>query len=161
MLQARSGFAAAVLVRLSFGRRLVRVDLHRQAKSVHAGFAQDKSYSRGIIRVDGQPKLAAPITPDSGDTLSPFVTLDIRSVSPPGPSGARCPADVRGRASVGGGSSKKFDSAYTSKGRIAAAVLENRSPKGRLPALVAPAADACSQQPRAEQEHRAGFWDCC
>jgi len=41
------------------------------AKSQHAGFANDKSYYRGIIRVDGQPKLSAPITPFSGDTALP------------------------------------------------------------------------------------------
>jgi len=49
------------------------------AKSMHAGFASDTSYYRGIIRVDGQPKLAAPITPLNGSTLSPFVVLETRS----------------------------------------------------------------------------------
>ncbi len=49
------------------------------AKSGHAGFATDTSYYRGIIRVDGQPKLNAPITPLNGSTLSPFVVLETRS----------------------------------------------------------------------------------
>ncbi len=48
------------------------------AKSVEAGFTQDKSYYRGIIRVDGQPKLSAPVTPANGQTLSPFVVLAAR-----------------------------------------------------------------------------------
>lgn len=49
------------------------------AKSMHAGFQSDTSYYRGIIRVDGIPKLSAPVTPLNGDTLSPFVTLATRS----------------------------------------------------------------------------------
>ena len=49
------------------------------AKSMHAGFQSDTSYYRGIIRLDGQPKLNAPLTPHTGLTLSPFVTLDTRA----------------------------------------------------------------------------------
>jgi HK97 family phage major capsid protein len=49
------------------------------AKSMHLGFASDTSYYRGIIRVDGQPKRAEPITPLNGDTLSPFVVLQTRA----------------------------------------------------------------------------------
>jgi HK97 family phage major capsid protein len=49
------------------------------AKSQHIGFASDSTYYRGIIRVDGMPKLTAPITPLHGDTLSPFVVLAERS----------------------------------------------------------------------------------
>lgn len=48
------------------------------AKSQHVGFTTDTTYYRGIIRVDGQPKLTKPITPVHGDTLSPFVVLDNR-----------------------------------------------------------------------------------
>jgi HK97 family phage major capsid protein len=48
-------------------------------KSVHAGFTSDTSYYRGIIRVDGQPKRSAPMTPDNGNTVSPFVVLATRS----------------------------------------------------------------------------------
>jgi HK97 family phage major capsid protein len=48
------------------------------AKSAHVGFTSDLSYYRGIIRVDGQPKLTAPIVPYKGDTLSPFVLLASR-----------------------------------------------------------------------------------
>jgi HK97 family phage major capsid protein len=49
------------------------------AKSAHVGFASDTTYVRGIIRVDGQPKLSAPITPKYGETLSPFVVLATRA----------------------------------------------------------------------------------
>lgn len=49
------------------------------AKSTHVGFASDTTHYRGIIRVDGQPKLSAPVTPDNGDTLSPFVLLATRA----------------------------------------------------------------------------------
>ena len=49
------------------------------AKSMHAGFQSDTTYYRGTIRVDGQPKRATVITPNAGDTLSPFVVLETRS----------------------------------------------------------------------------------
>jgi HK97 family phage major capsid protein len=49
------------------------------AKSAHIGFETDSSAYRGVIRVDGQPKLSAPITPLHGDTLSPFVVLQTRA----------------------------------------------------------------------------------
>src|SRR5439155_22997487 len=41
------------------------------ARSAHAGFQSDTSYYRAILRVDGQPKLIAPIKPKNGATLSP------------------------------------------------------------------------------------------
>lgn len=49
------------------------------AKSGHAGFGSDTTYYRGVIRVDGMPKLDKPITPHKGDTVSPFVVLAERS----------------------------------------------------------------------------------
>jgi hypothetical protein len=49
------------------------------AKSMHAGFSSDTSYYRAIVRLDGMPKLAAPITPANGETLSPFVVLETRA----------------------------------------------------------------------------------
>jgi HK97 family phage major capsid protein len=49
------------------------------AKSMHAGFQKDSVFYRGILRVDGQPKLTAPLTPANGDTLSPFVVLAERA----------------------------------------------------------------------------------
>jgi len=48
--------------------------------SIHVEFKTDQSVFRFVFRVDGQPMLAAPITPYSaGSTLSPFVTLQTRS----------------------------------------------------------------------------------
>ena len=49
------------------------------AKSGHLGFQTDTSHYRGIIRVDGQPKLDKPITPYKGLTLSPFITIEDRT----------------------------------------------------------------------------------
>lgn len=49
------------------------------AKSAHAGFSQDKTFYRGIIRVDGQPKLSSAITPKNGLSVGPFVFLETRS----------------------------------------------------------------------------------
>jgi HK97 family phage major capsid protein len=49
------------------------------AKSMHAGFQSDTSYYRAILRVDGAPKLSAPVTPAAGDTQSPFVVLAARA----------------------------------------------------------------------------------
>jgi HK97 family phage major capsid protein len=48
-------------------------------KSIHVGFATDKSHYRAILRADGQPTWRQPYTPDSGDTLSPFVILGARA----------------------------------------------------------------------------------
>lgn len=56
----------------------VRAEFSLQ-KSAHAGFADDITYYRGTLRVDGQPKPAAATTPYAGDTLSPFVKLATRS----------------------------------------------------------------------------------
>lgn len=51
-----------------------------QAQSMHLKFDYAQTAFRAIYEVDGQPWLAAPITPYKGaDTLSPFVTLDDRS----------------------------------------------------------------------------------
>jgi HK97 family phage major capsid protein len=49
------------------------------AKSQHIFFQSDKTAYRGLLRVDGQPKLQTVITPENGDTLSPFVLLETRS----------------------------------------------------------------------------------
>ncbi len=48
------------------------------AKSGHAGFADDVTYFRATLRLDGMPQLASPITPRNGDSVSPFVTLAAR-----------------------------------------------------------------------------------
>jgi len=42
-------------------------------------FLSDEQVFRFVIRVDGQPSLAAPLTPFKGtNTTGPFVTLDAR-----------------------------------------------------------------------------------
>ena len=47
-------------------------------KSQHIGFKQDTSWYRCLARLDGQPKIAAPLKMPSTDTVSPFVTLEAR-----------------------------------------------------------------------------------
>jgi HK97 family phage major capsid protein len=49
------------------------------ASSIHVQFLTDQVAFRFVYRVDGQPKMAAPLTPyKGGGTLSPFVTLEAR-----------------------------------------------------------------------------------
>ncbi len=50
------------------------------AVSIHVKFINDEVVFRFVLRVDGQPIPAAPITPNSaGATQSPFVTLQARA----------------------------------------------------------------------------------
>jgi HK97 family phage major capsid protein len=50
------------------------------ASSIHVQFLTDQVAFRFVYRVDGQPKMAAPLTPYKGtNTLSPFITLDART----------------------------------------------------------------------------------
>jgi HK97 family phage major capsid protein len=49
------------------------------ATSMHLYFDADATAFRSTFRVDGQPKMAAPVTPANGsNTLSPFVQLEAR-----------------------------------------------------------------------------------
>ena len=49
------------------------------ASSIHVQFLTDQVAFRFVYRCDGQPKIAAPLTPYKGtDTLSPFVALAAR-----------------------------------------------------------------------------------
>jgi hypothetical protein len=49
------------------------------ASSIHVQFLTDQVAFRFVYRVDGQPKMAAPLTPYHGtNDLSPFVTLEAR-----------------------------------------------------------------------------------
>ena len=51
----------------------------RPAVSVHARFLNDEVIFRFVLRIDGAPGQASPITPYSGaNTRSPFVTLGAR-----------------------------------------------------------------------------------
>jgi len=46
----------------------------------HYGFITDETFWRVVLRVDGQPLMDAPLTPlRGGNTLSPFVALDVPS----------------------------------------------------------------------------------
>ena len=50
------------------------------AASVHVRFLYDESVFRFILRIDGQPRRKAPLTPYKGaNTLSPFITLAARA----------------------------------------------------------------------------------
>jgi HK97 family phage major capsid protein len=50
------------------------------ASSIHVSFGTDESCFRFVYRCDGQPKVAAPLTPYKGaGTLSPFVALAERA----------------------------------------------------------------------------------
>ena len=52
----------------------------RQAVSMHVRFLNDEQTFRLTYRVDGQPIWNKPLTPFKGtNTLSPFITLDVRS----------------------------------------------------------------------------------
>ena len=52
----------------------------KTASSIHVQFLTDQTTFRVTYRVDGQPTWGAPLTPHSaGDTLSPIVTLAVRS----------------------------------------------------------------------------------
>jgi HK97 family phage major capsid protein len=50
------------------------------ASSIHVQFITDETAYRFVYRCDGQPKIAAPLTPFKGvNTLSPFVAVAIRA----------------------------------------------------------------------------------
>jgi len=48
-------------------------------KSAHVGFVSDVATYRATIRVDGMPRLTAPVQPKNGSTLSAFTVLDTRA----------------------------------------------------------------------------------
>jgi HK97 family phage major capsid protein len=51
----------------------------QQATSIHVAFLTDETIFRFVLRIDGQPKWAVPMTPNSGGpTQSPFVVLAAR-----------------------------------------------------------------------------------
>jgi HK97 family phage major capsid protein len=53
----------------------------QMASSIHVQFLTDQLCYRLVYRCDGQPKMAAPLTPykGTGNTLSPFVALATRA----------------------------------------------------------------------------------
>jgi len=56
----------------------IRMELALE-KSAHVGFTRDTSHYRLLMRLDGQPTWNSVYTPVTGDTLSPFVTLEART----------------------------------------------------------------------------------
>lgn len=68
-----------LLVDLSYYQTIVSTAGVQTATSMHLYFDADAMAFRTTFRMDGQPKLAAPITPANGsNTLSPFVQLGAR-----------------------------------------------------------------------------------
>lgn len=68
-----------LLVDLSYYQAITKAEGIQTATSMHLYFDADAMAFRTTFRMDGQPKLAAPITPANGSkTLSPFVQLGAR-----------------------------------------------------------------------------------
>lgn len=74
-----SSLGDIMLVDLSWYQTIEKAGGIETATSMHLYFDADAIAFRSTFRVDGQPKLAAPITPANGsNTLSPFVQLEAR-----------------------------------------------------------------------------------
>ena len=68
-----------MLVDLSYYRTITKAGGIQTATSLHLYFDADATALRATFRVDGSPKIAAPITPAKGsNTLSPFAALAVR-----------------------------------------------------------------------------------
>jgi len=68
-----------LLVDLSYYQTITKAEGIATATSMHLYFDADAMAFRTTFRVDGQPKIAAPISPANGSTtLSPFVQLGAR-----------------------------------------------------------------------------------
>lgn len=68
-----------LLVDLSYYQAITKAEGVQTATSMHLYFDADAMAFRTTFRMDGQPKLSAPITPANGSkTLSPFVQLGAR-----------------------------------------------------------------------------------
>jgi HK97 family phage major capsid protein len=67
------------LLLADFSRYLIAQRESRAAVSVHVNFLSDENIFRFVMRIDGQPIDAWPITPLNGtNTTSPFVAIDTR-----------------------------------------------------------------------------------
>lgn len=67
------------LVDLNYYRTITKAGGMQSETSIHLYFDADATAFRTILRMDGQPKIAAPIAPANGtNTLSPFVQLGAR-----------------------------------------------------------------------------------
>jgi len=68
-----------MLVDLSWYQTIEKAGGIETATSMHLYFDADAIAFRSTFRIDGQPKLAAPVSPANGsNTLSPFVQLEAR-----------------------------------------------------------------------------------
>ncbi len=68
-----------ILVDLSYYQTITKEGGMETATSMHLYFDADAAAFRTIFRMDGQPKIAAPISPAKGaNKLSPFVQLAAR-----------------------------------------------------------------------------------
>ena len=68
-----------LLVDMSYYQTITKAEGITMASSMHLYFDADAMAFRTTFRVDGQPKIVAPITPANGsNTLSPFVQLATR-----------------------------------------------------------------------------------
>lgn len=68
-----------ILMDLSFYRTITKAGGIETATSMHLYFDADATAFRATFRVDGQPKISAPIQPAKGtNTMSPFIVLGAR-----------------------------------------------------------------------------------
>jgi HK97 family phage major capsid protein len=68
-----------LLLDLSYYQAITKAEGVQTATSMHLYFDADAMAFRTTFRMDGQPKIAAPISPANGSTtLSPFVQLAAR-----------------------------------------------------------------------------------
>jgi HK97 family phage major capsid protein len=73
------GLTVVLLADLSYYQTITKADGMETATSIHLYFDADATAFRTIFRLDGQPKIVAPITPNKGTTkLSPFLQLAAR-----------------------------------------------------------------------------------
>jgi HK97 family phage major capsid protein len=69
-----------LLADLSYYQAITKAEGIQTATSMHLYFDADAMAFRTIFRMDGQPKLAAPISPANGsNTMSPFLQLQARA----------------------------------------------------------------------------------
>ncbi len=74
-----SSLGDVLLVDLSYYQTITKAGGMQTATSMHLYFDADMTAFRTTFRMDGQSKIAAPITPAKGTaTLSPFIQLAAR-----------------------------------------------------------------------------------
>ena len=74
-----SGQGDVILADLSYYQTITKAGGMQTATSMHLYFDADLTAFRTTFRMDGQPKIAQPISPAKGsNTLSPFIQLGAR-----------------------------------------------------------------------------------